>query len=170
MSPSSFLVLKIHEERTTCQTAKNQFPLGALPSDTFPFSWVWNLPRNRRCAKSYNQTEKASTYHLLRSASSQSCGWRTSMIPSFWLVSLIEPDDVDTTITIWSPVFRDLHHDLAPLRRTEASEESIDTLRAALPECPFERSLMPGNSFFDLCAQAFPRGRVSSNVLNYFFS
>ncbi|KAL3934383.1 MAG: hypothetical protein SGBAC_009891 [Bacillariaceae sp.] len=45
---------------------------------------------------------------------------------------------------------------------TEAfvSEESMETLRAALPESPFERSLMPGQSFFDLCAQAFPRGRV----------
>lgn len=46
---------------------------------------------------------------------------------------------------------------------TEAfvSEGDIDNLRAALPHCPFERSLMPGQSFFDLCAQAFPRGRVS---------
>eukprot|EP00980_Cylindrotheca_fusiformis_P027759 scaffold22558_cov116-Cylindrotheca_fusiformis.AAC.8 len=45
---------------------------------------------------------------------------------------------------------------------TEAfvSEEEIDNLRAALPQSPFERSLMPGQSFFDLCAQAFPRGRV----------
>jgi len=50
---------------------------------------------------------------------------------------------------------------------TEAfvSEESIETLRAALPESPFERSLMPGHSFFDLCAQAFPRGRVRPDVL-----
>jgi len=45
---------------------------------------------------------------------------------------------------------------------TEAfvSEGSMENLRAALPESPFERSLMPGQSFFDLCAQAFPRGRV----------
>ncbi|CAJ1931682.1 unnamed protein product [Cylindrotheca closterium] len=45
---------------------------------------------------------------------------------------------------------------------TEAfvSEGSMEALRASLPESPFERSLMPGQSFFDLCAQAFPRGRV----------
>lgn len=41
------------------------------------------------------------------------------------------------------------------------SEAEIETLRAALPECPLENSLMPGQSFFDLCAQAFPNGRVS---------
>ena len=46
---------------------------------------------------------------------------------------------------------------------TEAfvSEDAINSLRAALPQCPLERSFMPGHSFFDLCAQAFPRGRVS---------
>jgi hypothetical protein len=41
------------------------------------------------------------------------------------------------------------------------SEEQIDTLRASLPSCPLEDSLLPGQSFFDLCAQAFPNGRVS---------
>jgi hypothetical protein len=40
------------------------------------------------------------------------------------------------------------------------SEAQIDSLRAALPESPFEDSLLPGRSFFDLCSQAFPRGRV----------
>lgn len=40
------------------------------------------------------------------------------------------------------------------------SEESIDSLRAALPKCPLEDSLLPGQSFFDLCAQAYPKGRV----------
>jgi hypothetical protein len=46
---------------------------------------------------------------------------------------------------------------------TEAfvSEEGIDNLRAALPPSPLQNSLLPGHSFFDLCAQAFPRGRVS---------
>ena len=54
---------------------------------------------------------------------------------------------------------------------TEAfvSEESIETLRASLPESPFERSLMPGHSFFDLCAQAFPRGRVSTEAIELSF-
>ena len=47
------------------------------------------------------------------------------------------------------------------------SEEQIDTLRAALPSLgPLEDSLLPGQSFFDLCAQAFPNGRV---VLNEHF-
>lgn len=41
------------------------------------------------------------------------------------------------------------------------SEEEIDNLRAALPPGPLESSLLPGHSFFDMCAQAFPRGRVS---------
>lgn len=40
------------------------------------------------------------------------------------------------------------------------SEDSIDSLRAALPRSPLEDSLLPGQSFFDLCAQAYPRGRV----------
>lgn len=40
------------------------------------------------------------------------------------------------------------------------SEESIDSLRAALPRSPLEDSLLPGQSFFDLCAQAYPKGRV----------
>lgn len=41
------------------------------------------------------------------------------------------------------------------------SEEQIDSLRAALPPSPLENSLLPGQSFFDLCSQAFPHGRVS---------
>jgi hypothetical protein len=40
------------------------------------------------------------------------------------------------------------------------SEETIDSLRSSLPESPLEASLLPGQSFFDLCSQAFPRGRV----------
>jgi hypothetical protein len=47
------------------------------------------------------------------------------------------------------------------------SEEEIDNLRAALPTSPFESSLMPGHSFFDLCAQAFPRGRVRYYLNNF---
>ncbi|CAB9500882.1 Uncharacterized ATP-dependent helicase MG140 [Seminavis robusta] len=55
------------------------------------------------------------------------------------------------------------------------SEESIDSLRAALPRCPLEDSLLPGQSFFDLCAQAFPRGRIvlrehfrcAPNIINF---
>lgn len=45
---------------------------------------------------------------------------------------------------------------------TEAfvSEENIENLRATLPEGPLEDALLPGRSFFDLCAQAFPKGRV----------
>mmetsp|Transcript_13192 Transcript_13192/g.37108 ORF Transcript_13192/g.37108 Transcript_13192/m.37108 type:complete len:620 (+) Transcript_13192:2045-3904(+) len=45
---------------------------------------------------------------------------------------------------------------------TEAfvSEENIENLRATLPDSPLEDALLPGRSFFDLCAQAFPRGRV----------
>ncbi len=45
---------------------------------------------------------------------------------------------------------------------TEAfvSEENMENLRATLPESPFEDALLPGRSFFDMCAQAFPRGRV----------
>lgn len=41
------------------------------------------------------------------------------------------------------------------------SEDQIESLRAALPTCPLETALLPGQSFFDLCAQAFPAGRVS---------
>lgn len=41
------------------------------------------------------------------------------------------------------------------------SEEQIESLRAALPACSLETALLPGQSFFDLCAQAFPSGRVS---------
>ena len=40
------------------------------------------------------------------------------------------------------------------------SEESIEMLKAALPESPFASSMLPGHSFFDLCAQAFPKGRT----------
>lgn len=46
---------------------------------------------------------------------------------------------------------------------TEAfvSEEQIESLRCSLPStCPLAPSLLPGQSFFDLCAQAFPAGRV----------
>lgn len=45
---------------------------------------------------------------------------------------------------------------------TEAfvSEENMENLRATLPDSPLEDALLPGRSFFDLCAQAFPRGRV----------
>jgi len=45
---------------------------------------------------------------------------------------------------------------------TEAfvSEENIENLRASLPDSPLEDALLPGRSFFDMCAQAFPRGRV----------
>lgn len=41
------------------------------------------------------------------------------------------------------------------------SEDQIDSLRAAIPSSPLESSLLPGHSFFDMCSQAFPRGRVS---------
>uniref|UniRef100_A0A7S3KYB6 Uncharacterized protein n=1 Tax=Amphora coffeiformis TaxID=265554 RepID=A0A7S3KYB6_9STRA len=40
------------------------------------------------------------------------------------------------------------------------SEEQIYGLQAALPPSPLRDSLLPGNSFFDLCSQAFPGGRV----------
>jgi hypothetical protein len=40
------------------------------------------------------------------------------------------------------------------------AEEHIETLKAALPKSPLEDSLLPGHSFFDLCAQAYPNGRV----------
>ena len=40
------------------------------------------------------------------------------------------------------------------------SETQIESLRSVLPDSPLEESLLPGRSFFDLCAQAFPRGRV----------
>jgi hypothetical protein len=46
---------------------------------------------------------------------------------------------------------------------TEAfvSDDDIDNLKATLPSCcPFADALLPGRSFFDMCAQAFPRGRV----------
>lgn len=41
------------------------------------------------------------------------------------------------------------------------SEEQVESLKAALPDLgPLEDSLLPGQSFFDLCSQAFPNGRV----------
>ena len=40
------------------------------------------------------------------------------------------------------------------------SEEQVESLRTSLPSSPFSSSLLPGQSFFDLCSQAFPRGRV----------
>lgn len=40
------------------------------------------------------------------------------------------------------------------------SEEQIYGLQAALPPSPLRDSLLPGHSFFDLCSQAFPGGRV----------
>lgn len=45
---------------------------------------------------------------------------------------------------------------------TEAfvSEVNMENLRATLPDSPLEDALLPGRSFFDMCAQAFPRGRV----------
>lgn len=46
------------------------------------------------------------------------------------------------------------------------SEETLDSLRATLPQVPFASSMLPGQSLFDLCAQAFPQGRV---VLNEHF-
>jgi hypothetical protein len=42
------------------------------------------------------------------------------------------------------------------------AEEHIENLKAALPKTPLEDSLLPGHSFFDLCAQAYPTGRVSN--------
>ena len=41
------------------------------------------------------------------------------------------------------------------------SEDTLESLRASLPPVPFESSMLPGQSFFDLCSQAFPKGRVS---------
>ena len=43
---------------------------------------------------------------------------------------------------------------------TFISEDQMDHLRSALPQCYFESALLPGQSFFDLCAQAFPTSRV----------
>ncbi|KAL7580542.1 hypothetical protein ACA910_003669 [Epithemia clementina (nom. ined.)] len=40
------------------------------------------------------------------------------------------------------------------------AEEQIELLKSALPDSPFESSMLLGHSFFDLCAQAYPRGRV----------
>ena len=41
------------------------------------------------------------------------------------------------------------------------AEDQIEMLKSALPDSPFESSMLPGHSFFDLCAQAYPKGRVS---------
>ena len=46
------------------------------------------------------------------------------------------------------------------------AEEHIEILKAALPKSPLEDSLLPGHSFFDLCSQAFPSGRVSVSSRN----
>ena len=48
------------------------------------------------------------------------------------------------------------------------AEEHIENLKAALPKTPLEDSLLPGHSFFDLCAQAYPTGRVSNRHSSYF--
>ena len=40
------------------------------------------------------------------------------------------------------------------------AEAHIENLRASLPDSPFRESMLPGYSFFDLCSQAFPIGRV----------
>ena len=40
------------------------------------------------------------------------------------------------------------------------SEDVVDNLKANLPESPFGSSFLPGESFFDLCANAFPKTRV----------
>jgi hypothetical protein len=40
------------------------------------------------------------------------------------------------------------------------TETQIESLRAALPHSPLKDSLLPGQSFFDLCAQGFPQGRA----------
>jgi len=40
------------------------------------------------------------------------------------------------------------------------AEAHIESLRASLPDSPFRESMLPGYSFFDLCSQAFPIGRV----------
>jgi hypothetical protein len=43
---------------------------------------------------------------------------------------------------------------------TFISEDQMDHLRSALPQSYFDAALLPGQSFFDLCAQAFPTSRV----------
>jgi hypothetical protein len=40
------------------------------------------------------------------------------------------------------------------------SEDQVESLMASLPHSPFSGSFLPGQSFFDLCSQAFPLGRV----------
>ena len=40
------------------------------------------------------------------------------------------------------------------------AESQIESLRASLPDSPFRECFLPGHSFFDLCSQAFPVGRV----------
>ena len=41
------------------------------------------------------------------------------------------------------------------------SEEQIESLRATLPDSPLRECFLPGSSFFDMCAQAYPVGRVT---------
>ena len=49
------------------------------------------------------------------------------------------------------------------------SEVQIESLRCSLPTtCPLAPALLPGQSFFDLCAQAFPAGRVRER--NFFWA
>ena len=40
------------------------------------------------------------------------------------------------------------------------AEEHIDLLKQSLPQSPMSASLLPGQSFFDLCSQAYPNGRI----------
>mmetsp|Transcript_19947 Transcript_19947/g.57299 ORF Transcript_19947/g.57299 Transcript_19947/m.57299 type:complete len:1755 (+) Transcript_19947:297-5561(+) len=40
------------------------------------------------------------------------------------------------------------------------AEAQIESLRASLPDSPFRECFLPGHSFFDLCSQAYPIGRV----------
>ena len=40
------------------------------------------------------------------------------------------------------------------------AEAQIETLQASLPDSPFRECFLPGHSFFDLCSQAYPIGRV----------
>jgi predicted Zn-dependent protease len=52
---------------------------------------------------------------------------------------------------------------------TFISEDQMDHLRSALPQSYFDSALLPGQSFFDLCAQAFPTSRVSLSFLSRLF-
>eukprot|EP00978_Attheya_sp_CCMP212_P014159 scaffold35967_cov52-Attheya_sp.AAC.1 len=40
------------------------------------------------------------------------------------------------------------------------SESRVESLLVSLPDSPFKESFLPGQSFFDLCSQAFPFSRV----------